>query len=270
MMDVIQNPASNHKPLAQAGLSAKGLVYFLMGIFVFMGAFSLGGQSSGETSKTGVLHFIENQPGGKIILGVVALGLVCYTIWRFIQAIADTNDKGSDAKGLARRARYIFSGIAYASFAFLAIKMVFSAGSSSSGSNSNQTMAQELLSKPFGQVLAGIAALIIIGIGVYQIYYGLSEKYKKHVDKAGNTDHKQLLLAAGKIGYVARGVVWLIIGWLFGKAALEANAAEAGGSTEAFQWLADASYGSYLLGAVGLGLCCYGLFSFIRAKFEKF
>jgi hypothetical protein len=30
-----------------------------------------------------------------------------------------------------------------------------------------------------------------------------------------------------------------------------------------------ASYGSYLLGALGLGLLCYGIFNFIRAFYEK-
>ena len=77
-------------------------------------------------------------------------------------------------------------------------------------------------------------------------------------------------MAAGKIGYVARGIVWLIIGWLFVKAALEANASKAGDTEDAFQFLATASYGSYILGEFGMGLCFYGLFNLIRARYEPF
>jgi hypothetical protein len=75
---------------------------------------------------------------------------------------------------------------------------------------------------------------------------------------------------AGKIGYVARGIVWLVIGWLFTKAAFHKNSSEAGDTSEAFGFLAEASYGSYLLAGVGLGLICYGIFNFIRVRYETF
>jgi hypothetical protein len=62
----------------------------------------------------------------------------------------------------------------------------------------------------------------------------------------------------------------LIIAWLFSKAAWFSNAFEAGDTAKAFRFLESASYGSYLLGALGLGLLCYGLFNFIRARYETF
>jgi hypothetical protein len=75
---------------------------------------------------------------------------------------------------------------------------------------------------------------------------------------------------AGKLGYVARGIVWVVLAWLFLKAALHANSAEAGDTSKAFSFLQDAAYGSYLLGAVGLGFICYGAFNFIRVRYESF
>jgi hypothetical protein len=140
----------------------------------------------------------------------------------------------------------------------------------SDSNDQKQDLARELLNKPFGEWLAGAGAAILIGIGIYQIWYGLSEKYRKHVEGAGHMEGRKALLTAGKIGYVARGIVWLLIGWLFAKAALHSNAAEAGDSSKAFAFLHDTSYGSYLLGAVGVGLICYGAFSFVRARFERF
>lgn len=259
---------SKVKPIAQAGLMAKGVVYCLLGIFAFMAAFHLGGQSTEKTDKEHVFSFIQQQTGGQIMLAVVALGLLCYCIWRFIQAFGDSEDKGDDAKGLAARARYFFSGLIYTSLAAYAIKMLVSEKKSSG--NSKQDMVQELLSKPFGEWLLGLVAAIMIAVGIYQTYYGLSEKYRKHVDKAGNSSNKNMLLMAGKIGYVARGIVWMLIGWLFTKAAFYKNSSEAGDTSEAFKFLSEASYGSYLLGAVGIGLICYGIFNFIRVRYESF
>ena len=76
------------------------------------------------------------------------------------------------------------------------------------------------------------------------------------------------MIRAGKFGYVARGIVWIIIGYLFMQAALHSNPQEAGGTGSAFQFLEEASYGPFLLGAVAIGLFCYGVFMFMRAKYQ--
>jgi hypothetical protein len=134
--------------------------------------------------------------------------------------------------------------------------------------SSNYRLA-EILEKPWGQWVVGVTALIIAGIGVYQIYYGLFEKYRKHVSKL-NLQSKAagVLLRFGKIGYVARGLVWIILGWLLLKAAVHSNSREAGNTGKAFQFLENTNYGSYLLGALGVGLLCYGFFNVVRSRYE--
>ena len=201
-------------------------------------------------------------------MGIIALGLFSYTVWRAIQTFGDTEHKGGDTKGIAIRARYLFSGLVYGSLAVYAMNILFSNASSSG--DDKQDMVQEFLGKPFGQWLVGIAAAVLLGVGVYQIYYGLSEKYRKHVNRVGGSSNKKLLLMAGKAGYVARGVVWLLIAWLFAKAAIHSNSAEAGDTSKAFSFLEHVSYGPYLLAAVGIGLICYGSFNFVRARYENF
>jgi hypothetical protein len=259
---------STTKPIAQAGLFAKGVVYCLLGLLAFMAAFHLGGQSVKKADTAGVFDFVYQQAGGQIMLAVIAAGLFCYCIWRAIQAFGDSDHKGNDSKGLAARGRYLASGLVYASLAVYAVSMLFS-GSPDRG-DPKQGFADQLLSRPFGQYLVAIAAAVLLGIGIYQIYYGLSEKYRKHVYRAGSGNYKDLLLTAGKVGYVARGAVWLLIAWLFFKASLNTNSAEAGDTGKAFGFLQEVTYGPYLVAAIGLGLICYGTFNFVRARYESF
>lgn len=252
---------------ARFGMAAKGVVYCLVGVLAFMAAFEINGNTASGAGKQGVFQFVLEQPFGKILLGIVALGLACYAIWRFIQAFMDSEQKGADAKGIGKRIGYAASGLIYGSLAFYAAQLVLGNGSNG-GSDSRQTLAGKLLEQPFGQWLAGIVALGIMALGLYQIYKAITGKYLKNVRTASiRTDIKDMLIKAGKVGYIARGIVWGIIGFLFLKAALHSDAQKAGGSSSAFQFL-EQSYGSVLLGAVALGLLCYGIFMFVRARYE--
>lgn len=257
------------KRLAKLGLAAKGVVYCLVGILAFMAAFEIGGSSERNLNKQGVFQFILAQPFGQVLLALVAVGLVCYALWRLTQAFLDTEHKGTNAQGIGRRIGYAFSGLVYGSMAYYSFRMVLGSQGKQGGDSSRQTLVRELLQKPYGQWLVGLIGLAIIGIGLYQIYRALSGKYLKNVQTSSiKTELKETIIRSGKIGYIARGIVWGLIGYLFIKAALAANASEAGGSSRAFAFLEEASYGSFMLGAVALGLFGYGIFMFVRARYE--
>lgn len=253
--------------IAQAGLIAKGVVYVLIGLLAFMAAFELGGQSASDADRSGVFVQLKDLPAGTTLLALVTAGLVCYSIWRGIQAFRPTY-RDREVKW-SKRARYLFSGLAYLSVALTAGRLLLYNRQDDGGGN--QQLAASLLQQSYGQWLLGAAALIMAAIGVYQLYYGLSEKYRKHVQGLSlSTPASSLLLRSGKIGYVARGVVWLVIAWLLLKAALHANAAEAGDTAQAFRFVESSTAGSLLLGALGVGLIAYGVFNFIRARYETF
>ncbi|WP_255594452.1 DUF1206 domain-containing protein [Pontibacter sp. HSC-14F20] len=254
---------------ARIGLIAKGIVYCLVGALAFMAAFELGGQTAQGAGKTGVFQFILEQPYGKVLLAIVAAGMLCYTLWRLIQAIRDTEEKGTDAKGIGKRIGYAFSGAVYGALAFTAAQLLLGNGGGDNGSDSRQTLARELLSQPFGQWLLGAVAVGTMVMGIYQFYRAYSGKYMSKVQAEQlKPELRTSLVRAGMVGYIARGFVWLIIGFLLLRAAINSNSSEAGSSSQAFQFLEEASYGSYLLGILALGLICYGVFMFVRAKCE--
>jgi hypothetical protein len=266
-MNTIQVPHQGIKKFAQIGLIAIGIVYCLLGAIAFMAAFHLGNHASATADKQGVITWLKEMNGGSILLAILIAGLLCYAIWRFIQAFTNSEHEDNDAKGWGHRLRYLFSGLVYLSFTVSAFKLLLD--KSSNSGNSKQQLVSTLLDKPLGQWLVGLLALIIAGAGIYQIWYALSEKYKKHADQLrGGSTKSNLLLNAGKAGYIARGIVWITIAWLLIKAALEARASKAGDTAEAFQFLENGPYGSIISGAIGAGLICYGIFCFIRSKYE--
>ena len=253
--------------MAQVGLSAKGFVYIVLGALAFMAAFEIGGQSNQDATSTGALGFIQNSPGGAILLGLVAAGLFCYVIWRFIQTFTN---KGGEEKDASHRVRYFISGLSYLALAFTALRMVMQSASSGNGDQKQQLVAQ-ILSKDMGPWILGAGALILAGVGIYQIYYGFSEKYRKHLEKLRlHSRSIDLLVRSGKVGYIARGIVWLVLAYLLLRAAMNSNAAGAGDTGKVFQFVEDSPMGSYLLGALGVGLIAYGIFNFLRARYERF
>lgn len=262
-------PARWVENLARVGFIALGVVYCLVGALAFMAAFELGGKNAQDTDQKGAFQLILDQPFGQVLLALVALGLACYAVWRLLQAIMDPEHRGHDAKGIGRRLGYAFSGLFYGSLAFFAANLVLGNGDSTGQGDSRQGLARELLLQPFGQWLVGLVAVGTMLMGLYQIYRALSGKYRRKIQESKlRPEYKTMLVRAGMVGYIARGVVWLLIGYLFLRAALSANAGEAGGTDKAFHLVESTTYGSLILGLIALGLICYGVFMFVRAKTE--
>jgi hypothetical protein len=167
--------------IARTGLIAKGIVYLLLGGLAFMAAFHVNGQSPTQTDQGGVFSFVNRQ--------IRRANNTCFNYNRFVVLYFMANDTGiqrhrtkrfADSKGIMGRARYFFSGIDLCFICIRSARRFFSPEIKITAIV-NRTLRKELLDKPFGQWLVGIAAVIIIIVGVYQIFYGLSEKYKKHV-----------------------------------------------------------------------------------------
>src|SRR4051812_3242680 len=86
--------------LGRVGYAAKGVVYIVIGGLAALTALGNGGQT---TDRKGAIEVLYGQPAGQIILGLVAFGLACYALWSFIKALADTENNGTDLKGLGKR-----------------------------------------------------------------------------------------------------------------------------------------------------------------------
>jgi hypothetical protein len=262
------NTARRHpwtERVARAGFVAKGLVYITIGALAAMAA--LGG--GGETTDTkGAIAKIATYPFGQVLLVFLAVGLVGYSAWRFIQGIADTEHEGRGFKALLTRGGAIVSGFIHLGLAAFAVGIL--AGAGAENGNEAAGWTAWLMRQPFGVWLVMVAGLVAIGVGLHQFYSGLQEKFREHL-RVTQMSNKELRWAerAGKLGYMARGIVFAVIGFLLLVAASQQDPSEAQGLDGALDTLANQPYGPMLLGGVALGLVAYGLYMFVEARYRK-
>ncbi len=255
--------------LARAGYVAKGIVYFLVGILTAQAAFGMGGQTA---SIQEAIRNILTRPFGSILIWVVAIGLVGYAIWRLVQGIRDVDNKGTDKKGIVERTGMVISGITYLGFAYFAFRLA--AGSSSSGSGGQQqqtSMVQQVMSAPFGRIAVGIVGLIVIAVGIGFIYRGWKAKFMNEAKTAEMRPKEQRLIKRlGQFGTIARGVVFMVIGYMVLRAAITFDASQATQGTQgAFRFLSQSAAGPWLMGVIALGFAAYGIFSLFFARYRK-
>ncbi|GAB3171113.1 DUF1206 domain-containing protein [Telluribacter humicola] len=257
------------KRTAQIGLIANGIVYSLIGLITFGAAFEFSYRQGGRFE---VLDWLYQLPYGEAILSIVTVGLLCYAAWRFIQGVMDTEKNGKTLIGIANRIGYLFTGFVYIAFAYHAIKLTAGITIDKNDEISRQTVVEALLMHPYGRWMVGAIAVATMSIGVFQAYHALSGGYRNHVEECKlREENKIILIKTGYWGFLAVGVVWLILGYMLLRAAIYFNPTEAGDDTSAFyfmEYFFGPKLGSAILGLVAAGLLCFGLFNFVRAQYE--
>jgi len=251
--------------LARFGYAARGVVYALIGLLAIQAAFGGRGAIEQQATPEGALQRIAEQ--SRLLLVLMVIGLIGYALWRFVQAVLDPENKGTDPKGLAKRGAMLASGIGYSALALMAARMVSGSRASESG---DQGTAASLMDKPFGRWLVILAGIAVIVSALYHIYEAYTKKFRKRLKlEEMNPDEQRLATHTGQVGYAARGIAFLVSGWFLIKSGLQYDPNEARGLGGALETLASQSYGPWLLGLVALGLIAYGAYSFLEARYRK-
>jgi hypothetical protein len=253
--------------LARFGYAAKGVVYIIIGALAAFAAYKGSGQ---PTDSHGALEQIMSQPYGKYLLVAVAIGLAGYALWRFVQALKDTEDKGSGIKGIAIRIGYAVIGIVYIGLAFSAVQIIRGFGSNGNNDSTSQEWTATLLAQPFGQWLVALGGSIFIIVALSHFYKAYTVKFRKKLMISEMSQKVQTFaIRTGRFGLAARGIVFGIIGAFLILAALHSNAGEARGLGGALNALQQQTYGQILLGLVALGLIAYGFYMLVEARYRK-
>jgi Domain of Unknown Function (DUF1206) len=248
--------------LARAGLASRGVVYAVIGVLALKLALGDGGKA---TNQQGALRTIADRPFGKTLLVLVAIGLAGYALWRLVRAALGHGPEQSDS-GTDRIAA-LASGIAYAILCVTAVKILAGA---STGSGTPKKATGGVLDWTGGPLLVGIAGVVLIGVGGYQGYKGITTKFLEDAKtEQMSSEVRRVFTALGVFGHVARAVVFTLIGYGLIRAAIDYDPDKAVGLDGALLKLANASYGPWLLGLVAAGLIGFAAFSLAEARYRR-
>lgn len=248
--------------LARVGYASLGVVYLVIGGLALQRAFGNGGAT---TDAQGAFGTILQQPFGRFLLGVMAVGLAGYALWRFIQAFSGgTAGLRYETK---ERVKAGALGVIHAALAIAAGR--YALGMGAAQRSPGQT-AGTFMDQPFGQFLVGAAGLAIIGFGLYQIYAAVQAHFLRDMNVQDMSPReRQVAEKSGKIGIAAQGVVFGIIGAFLAQAAMTHDPSQARGIGGALNALLSQPFGQFLLGVVALGLIAYAVFMFVEAKYHR-
>jgi len=252
--------------LGRAGLVAKGVIYAVVGVLAIQVA--LGGREE-SPDRQGALRTIGEQPFGKGLLGLLAVGLAGYALWRLAQAILDRDSEGEDASGLAKRGASLAKAALYGTLCGLTVSALLDSGSRSGGGNEKRTTAG-VFDLPAGRYLVYAAGIGFLAAAGFNGYRGVTCKFNEKL-KQGEMSEAEETAATGVgiLGHLARMVVFALIGLFLLKAAWEFDSKETRGLDGALLELSQQPYGGFLLGAVAVGLIAYSLYCFVQARYRE-
>lgn len=251
---------------ARVGYLAKGIFYAALGLLAVR--IALGGGGSTGNAQQQAFQEILQQPFGRILLVLVIAGLLAYAFWRFVQAAVDPDDEGSDASGVVKRVGFAISGVIHLGYVLLGWRTL--AGGGGGGGSSAEGWTARLMSQPFGVWLVGITGAIIAVVGLYQFYRAYSAKFQRKLKlNEMSSPERTWSRRIGRLGFAARGVVYVLIGGFLVQAAWRSDPSEAGGLGQALGTLLEQPYGAWLLGAVGVGFFAYAVYAVVMMRYRR-
>lgn len=235
--------------LCRVGFLARGLLYVMVALLVL--------QTGRTEDLTGALGQLASG-SGRLLLIVVAAGLATYGLWRLADAAMGIEHRGNDRKTMVKRAGAGLSGAIHLFLAYKATKILLAG--EAAAQNEQQT-ADWIIDLAGGSIVLGLVAAGLAVAGIAQLVNASRCNFLHNLDHRATEPAVKWL---GRIGYAARGVIFLTISFLIGRAALDGRSAEVAGMEQALDF-----FSGPVLYAVALGLMLFGAFSIVEGLFRR-
>lgn len=245
---------------ARAGYVANGVVHILIGVIVLVVAFG----GAGESDQAGAFKTIADAPFGFAVLWILAIALCALAVWHILEGVLARRDTTA-AKWGARMSEW---GQAAVFLALGALAVSVALGARPDPDEAAQNASRGVLVIPGGVFVLAAVGLGTAIAGVVFIVMGARRSFEKRVTIPSGPVGRTVVVV-GVVGFIAKGIALLIVGVLLLVAAVQVDPNAAGGLDAAISALMGLPSGPWLAGLVGAGLCVYGLFCVIRARFAR-
>ncbi len=240
---------------ARLGYVVVGLIHLVIAWIAVKVAWDIGGGSK-EADTSGALSTIASSETGPILLWIAVAGFLLLAVWQVIDAAIPHGETKDRLKAGAK-------GVAYLFFAWTTFQVT--RGSAGSSEKQTEDFTAGLMGSPFGRILVGVVGLVVLGIAGYHLVKGWRKKFLEDLREHPG----DWAVHAGRVGYVAKGIALVVVGFFFLVAAAQADPDKAQGLDGALKTLKDQPFGPVLLTLVALGLAAYGVYSFARSRYAR-
>jgi Domain of Unknown Function (DUF1206) len=249
---------------ARVGLAARGLVYVLISILAFQIAFV---NRAKEADQRGAFQTLAQNGFGKAVLWIVIIGFLGYAAWQATEAVWGHWRQPDDRKRTASRIESAVKAVIYLGLTTVAFRVVIGSGK---GGQGGAAFTAKVLKMTGGQFLVALVGVVIVAAAAVVAWRGLRTKFEEHLDLARLRPWtRSAIINLGRVGYIARGVVFALAGILVVAAAVTFDPQKARGLDAALRQLAAQPYGPWLLSLAALGLLCFGAYSFAEARYRR-
>jgi hypothetical protein len=243
----------------RVGLVSRGVVYCVLAVVALQVAF---GDRNQEVDRQGALRAVARQPLGAVLLSVLTLGFAAYALWRFAAAALGHDDAG-------KRLLHAAKGALYAVFTVTSARLVLGRSGRGGSDEQAKTWSARFLDHAGGRPIVVLVGLGLVVAGGVLAWRGAEQRFQKHLRTSDMRGWQRTWLPRiGTVGHAARGVVLALIGLFLVRAAVAFDPEEAVGVDGALHQLAARPFGAALLAVVAVGFACYGLFSFVEARWR--
>ncbi|HEY4992161.1 MAG TPA: DUF1206 domain-containing protein [Nakamurella sp.] len=256
--------AADSRPMnwaARAGLTARGVVYLLIGVLALLVA--RGGRA--EVDQKGALAQVLAKPYGGWVVGLLAIGFAAYALWRLSEAAFGVTGEG---RRTGPRLKSLARGLIYGFLAYTAVSLL--QGSGGAQSTQQRGYAAQVMAHPGGRWVVGAVGVGILIAGGVMVVEGLKQKFMRYFPAGALTGNaRDAVRRLGTVGTIARGLVFALTGVLVVSAAWTYDAAKASGLDGALKTLRDRPYGGLLLGIAAAGLIVFGVYGLAEARYRR-
>lgn len=255
------------RALARAGLVAYGVLHLLIAWLALQMA---RGIAAADADQTGALQTVAGGPGGgRVLLWAIGLGLLSLALWQggevllWWHGLLDPEHRARTAlvctKCLAKAVVYAVLG---------GTALLFAAGAGYEADERLQELTDDTLAVPGGAVAVGAVAVAVVAVGVYTFSRGLTGGFMRDIDLPAAPDRwEPAIEVLGRVGYLAKGAAFGLVGVLLWRAAASSDVSTATGLDGAMTVLAGVEAGPWLLGGAAAGFAAFGLYALARARY---
>ncbi|AIY00525.1 hypothetical protein ART_0926 [Arthrobacter sp. PAMC 25486] len=247
---------------ARTGFAVSGLLHILIGAIAIQLAFGRGGQAD----QGGAMAQLARQPAGALLLWIAVTACGALALWQLSEAIFGYSQLESKAKFGKK------ISAAGQAVVFLVIAAAFASFALGSGKNSGQSTSDataQIIKAPAGPLLLIAIGVAFAIVGIVFGVRGINRSFKKQLLLPASGTARSIVTFLGVVGYLAKGIVLLLVGLLFVIATVESRPKESTGLDGALKAVREQPFGIYLLILIGVGLVCYGLYQITKARFAR-